>query len=156
MLKQDSFDLTLCVAHSLCPWAGFVSVHASRCSLSRAYDTNCQSTSICRVKLTPLLPSNPCPVVCSPLAPSALHLVINDCLEFAAADTVEIMSAAAYKDDLSLANPMDPVMREDSASRAAGHIPSKDLVDDKIGDTQCLASAVCRRAIMAVLLVHKD
>lgn len=46
------------------------------------------------------------------------------------------MSAAAYKDDLSLANPMDPVMREDSASRAAGHIPSKDLVDDKIGVEQ--------------------
>ncbi len=37
-----------------------------------------------------------------------------------------------YK-DLSLANPMDPVVREDSASRAAGHVPSADLVDDKIG-----------------------
>ena len=39
----------------------------------------------------------------------------------------------SYKDDLSLANPMDPVVREDSASRAAGHVPSAELVDDKIG-----------------------
>ncbi len=40
----------------------------------------------------------------------------------------------AYKDELSLSNPMDPVMREDSASKAAGHIPSAELVDDKIGN----------------------
>jgi hypothetical protein len=39
----------------------------------------------------------------------------------------------SYNDDLSLANPMDPVVREDSASRAAGHVPSAELVDDKIG-----------------------
>ena len=36
-----------------------------------------------------------------------------------------------------LANPMDPVQREDSASKAAGHIPtSAELVDDKIGVLQ--------------------
>lgn len=35
--------------------------------------------------------------------------------------------------ELSPANPMDPVVREDSASRAAGHLPSAELVDDKIG-----------------------
>ena len=50
----------------------------------------------------------------------------------------------AYKhaQELSPANPMDPVVREDSASRAAGHVPSAELVDDKIGKIHPLACIV--------------
>ena len=48
----------------------------------------------------------------------------------------------AYKHELSPANPMDPVVREDSASRAAGHLPSAELVDDKIGKAHPVACIV--------------
>ena len=35
--------------------------------------------------------------------------------------------------NMALPNEMDGVAREDSASKAAGHLHSRDLVDDKIG-----------------------
>lgn len=57
--------------------------------------------------------------------------------------------------ELSPANPMDPVVREDSASRAAGHVPSAELVDDKIGKIHplaCIVSLSCCKFALKLLL----